>query len=80
MAHGSGGHEYRGRSSGFYKDIDDIQQTFGKFLALLPEKDDLAVGNGDDPRVVEELEKLHCRHYTFGFGEGCDYCPANLRQ
>ena len=22
----------------FYKDIDDIQQTFGKFLALLPEK------------------------------------------
>lgn len=63
----------------FYKDIDDIQQTFGKFLALLPEKDGLAVGNGDDPRVVEELEKLHCRHYTFGFGEGCDYRPANLR-
>ena len=63
----------------FYKDIDDIQQTFGKFLALLPETDGLAVGNGDDPRVVEELEKLHCRHYTFGFGEGCDYRPANLR-
>ena len=62
----------------FYKDIDDIQQTFGKFLALLP-KDGCAIGNGDDRRVVELLNGLACPRYTFGFGEGCDYRPLNLR-
>ncbi|MDY3816298.1 MAG: UDP-N-acetylmuramate--L-alanine ligase [Candidatus Limiplasma sp.] len=62
----------------FYKDIDDIQQTFGKFLALLPQNG-CAIGNGDDRRVVELLKALSCAHYTFGFGETCDYRPLNLQ-
>ena len=34
-----------------YKDIDEIEETFGQFLRLLPEEGGVAVGNGDDPRV-----------------------------
>ncbi|MDD3410355.1 MAG: UDP-N-acetylmuramate--L-alanine ligase, partial [Eubacteriales bacterium] len=61
----------------FYKDIDDIQQTFGKFLAMLP-PEGWAIGNGDDPRVTELLSHLACHTITFGENESCDWRPANL--
>ena len=61
----------------FYQDIDDIQRTFGKFLALLP-PDGYAVGNGDDPRVTALLNQLSCHTVTFGMGEHCDWQPMNL--
>ena len=61
----------------FYKDIDDIQQTFAKFLALLPASG-CAIGNGDDPRVRELLGGVPCETITFGFGEGNDWQPRNL--
>jgi UDP-N-acetylmuramate--alanine ligase len=62
----------------FYKDIDDIQSAFGRFLALLP-PEGCAVGNGDDERVVALLDALSCRTVTFGQGERCDWRPLNLR-
>ena len=61
----------------FYRDIDHIQETFGKFLALLPENG-IAIGNGDDRRIMELFGALRCRTLSFGLGEGCDYRPANL--
>ena len=61
----------------FYKDLDDICRAFGRFFALLPE-DGLCIGNGDDPRVAALLGELPRRTQTFGFGEGCDWRPANL--
>ncbi len=61
----------------FFKDIDDVQRTFGKFLALLPE-DGAAVGNGEDPRIVELFAQLPCKTYTFGFDAACDFSPAGL--
>jgi len=61
----------------FYKDIDDIQAAFGKFLALLP-KHGYAIGNGDDERIVELFGGLTCHTVTFGFGHWCDWRPANL--
>ena len=61
----------------FYKDLDDICRAFGKFFALLPE-DGLCIGNGDDPRVAALLGELPRCTQTFGFGEGCDWRPANL--
>ena len=61
----------------FYKDLDDISRAFGKFFALLPE-DGLCIGNGDDPRVAALLGELPRCTQTFGFGEGCDWRPANL--
>ena len=61
----------------FYKDIEDIQHTFGKFLALLP-RHGYAIGNGDDERVVALLKNLDCHTVTFGVGERCDWRPVNL--
>jgi len=61
----------------FYKDLDDICRSFGKFFSLLPE-DGCCIGNGDDPQVVREMEKLTCRKETFGFGKDCTWQPLNL--
>ena len=52
----------------FYKDIDDIQASFRRFLGLLPPWG-MAIGNGDDPRVKAELDRLTCKHQTFGMDE-----------
>ncbi len=62
----------------FYKDLDDIQASFRHFLHLLPPTG-IAIGNGDDPRVREELEHVSCRHQTFGMDQGSDWYPAMLR-
>ena len=61
----------------FYRDIDHIQETFGRFLGLLPQNG-TAIGNGDDKRIMEELGKLSCQTLTFGLENQCDYMPQNL--
>ena len=80
-AHGGGGARISRKITWiFTRTSTDIQQTFGKFLALLPATDGLAVGNGDDPRVRGMSWKSSAAvDYTFGLGEGCDYRPGNLR-
>lgn len=62
-----------------YRDIDEIEQTFGRFLALLPE-DGLAVGNGDDPRIRRLFARLHCRSVLFGMGADSEWHPENLKE
>ena len=61
----------------FYKDLEDICRAFGKFFALLPE-DGCCIGNGDDPEVVREMQKLTCETQTFGFGTHNNWQPLNL--
>jgi len=61
----------------YYRDIDHIQETFGRFLALLP-ANGIAIGNGDDLRVVKLFETLHCSTVTFGFSDDNDWTPMNL--
>lgn len=61
----------------YYKDIEDIQKAFGKFLDLLPPQG-LAIGCGDDPRVVSLFENLPRKSETFGFGSQNDWQPAEL--
>ena len=48
-----------------YKDLDEIEETFGQYLKLLPENG-VAIGNGDDLRVRRQMEKLNCRKVYFG--------------
>lgn len=62
-----------------YRDIEEIEETFGCFLSLLPENG-AAVGNGDDPRVRRQMEKLSCRKVFFGLEERNDWHPASLRE
>ena len=62
-----------------YKDIDEIEETFGEFLRLLPESG-TAIGNGDDPRILRQMAKLSCRTVTFGLTDSSDYHPVSLRE
>ena len=62
-----------------YRDIDEIEETFGKYLDLLP-SDGIAVGNGDDPRVSRQLARLNCKTITFGFRPENDWHPENLKE
>ena len=62
-----------------YKDIEEIEDTFGQFLGLLP-PEGTAIGNGDDPRVRRQMEKLKCRTIYFGFGKNNDWYPENYRE
>ena len=63
-----------------YKDIEEIEETFGQYLRLLPEDDGVAVGNGDDPRVRRQIEKLSCGKVFFGMGKENDWYPENLEE
>ena len=62
-----------------YRDLDEIEETFGQFLRLLPE-DGIAVANGDDPRARRQTERLACGKIFFGLGEENDWRAENLRE
>ena len=62
-----------------YRDIDEIEETFGRFLSLLPETG-TAVGNGDDPRVRRIMEKSACRKTFFGLSPENDWYPSALSE
>lgn len=62
-----------------YKDIEEIEATFGKFLELLPENG-IAIGNGDDTRVHRRLEALSCRKVLFGLRMENEWHPENLTE
>jgi len=61
--------------------IDDVAAEEGELFAALPERG-LAVGNGDDPRVVEQLRRAPSRHRElYGRSEAArvrllDRCPV----
>ena len=62
-----------------YRDIDEIEETFGQYLSMLPQNG-IAIGNGDDIRISRLFRKLSCRVITFGFGTENDWYPANLKE
>ncbi len=62
-----------------YKDIDEIEATFGQFMSLVPE-DGMVIGKGTDERVLRQMQKQKCRLLTFGMTDTCDVHPANLTE
>ena len=62
-----------------YRDIDEIEETFGRFLHLLPECG-VAIGKGTDERIMRQFAGLTCRKVTFGMSPECDWHPANLTE
>lgn len=61
----------------YYKDLDDIERAFGQFLSALPD-DGIAVGWGEDARILRRFACLSCKTVTFGMAETCDYSPRDL--
>ena len=62
-----------------YKDIDEIEQTFGQFLSLLPDSG-MAIGNGDDQRILRCFSSLKCEKTLFGFSKELEWHPENISE
>ncbi len=62
-----------------YRDIDEIEETFGQFLDLLP-ADGVAVGRGTDPRIMRLFAKPGRKCVTFGLTDACDWHPAGYAE
>ena len=63
----------------YYRDIEEIESSFGDFMKKLPATG-WALGNGDDERVVRQLHTLACSTETFGTKENCDYRMINISE
>lgn len=60
----------------YYKDIDEIEQTFKAFVSKVP-SGGWVLGYGDDPRVTRVLRSINCRVITFGISADCSYRLVN---
>ena len=61
----------------FFKDIDDLKNSFRKFASLVP-NDGHIVCNGDDENTMAALASLDRSLFTFGFGEGVRVRGVNV--
>ena len=61
----------------FFKDLEDIRQSFQKYTTLLPE-DGVLVINSDIPRYQEITDGLSCKVITFGLNSSAEYSAANI--
>lgn len=61
----------------FFKDLDDIRNSFHEFAKLLP-ADGLLIINGDIPDVSSFVKDLDCQVITVGTGTDNDYYAAGI--
>ena len=62
----------------FFKDIDDIRNSFHLFAGLLP-KDGALIINGSIPEVAKITDGISCPVITYGPSERFDYSPCNIK-
>lgn len=62
----------------FFKDINDIRNSFHKFASLLPENEGLLIINGDIDNVSEITSDLKCKILTYGSVADNDYYPEDI--
>lgn len=61
----------------FFKDLQDIRNSFRRFAMLLPQDGALII-NGEIDNYEEITKELPCRVLTYGFSDNCDYRPENI--
>ena len=61
----------------FFKDIDDIRNSFHKFAALIPPEGILII-NGEIPEIDKITKGLSCRVVTYGSSAEFDYHPEEI--
>ena len=61
----------------FFKDLDDIRNSFRKFAELLPD-DGILVINSDIEKIEKITENLSCKIITFGLEKPADYQAQNI--
>ncbi len=63
-----------------YKDIDEIEATFGQFMSGTSQPYGWIICNGDDLRARRQMEKQQANKLTFGISETSDVHPADLTE
>ena len=53
----------------YYKDINEIEETFKKFAHIIP-KDGYLIANAEDKKVMEVAETVNCNVLSFGIDSG----------
>ena len=61
----------------FFKDIDDIRNSFHRFGKLIP-SDGILIVNGEIPEIERITEGLSCRIVTYGSTPAFDYHPEEI--
>ncbi|MCR5799020.1 MAG: UDP-N-acetylmuramate--L-alanine ligase [Lachnospiraceae bacterium] len=61
----------------FFKDIDDIRNSFRKFAELLPSDGTLII-NGDIDRLGTITANIKCPYITYGFSDDKDYYATDI--
>lgn len=61
----------------FFKDLEDIRNSFRRFAALLPPDGTLII-NKDIPNVEEITQGLDCEILTYSLKSGADYHAENI--
>ncbi|MCR5404191.1 MAG: UDP-N-acetylmuramate--L-alanine ligase [Butyrivibrio sp.] len=61
----------------FFKDLDDIRNSFRKFAHLLPDDGTLII-NGDIDNFSEITDGLKCSIFTYGSESSFDYYPSDI--
>lgn len=62
----------------FFKDLDDIRNSFRLFAQNLPADGTLII-NGDIENYEGVIEGLNCNIITFGHAKTCDYYVSNIQ-
>ena len=62
----------------FFKDINDIRNSFRRFAEILP-ADGALVINGEIDSYTEITDGLECKIYTFGLDNSFDYYATDIR-
>ena len=61
----------------FFKDINDIRNSFHQFAKLLPQDGTLII-NHDIDHLSEITDSLTCTCISYGFDDSCDYYADNI--
>ena len=61
----------------FFKDIDEIRNSYHKFATLLP-SDGILIINADIEHYERITQHLDCRVVTYGLKQDCNYGASNL--
>lgn len=61
----------------FFKDLDDIRNSFARFARLLPE-DGILIVNGEIENLSQLTEGVNARMITFGLTPECDFSACDI--
>ncbi len=63
----------------YYKDLDEIEESFRIFASLVPERNGLVVVPAEDVRARRAAEGSARPTVTFGLSAGCDYTAVDVQ-